>query len=365
MARSDRMLGDVLGDLVQQGHVEQSDKARIVQQLTAVFDEQKTPWYLQPFIFLGALVAAVMFNFALFQLLDISHRDEEWLFCCGVFYLAVAVFLHRRRLNVFTDALALALSLGGHGFVIGGVLQANGEFMACFQVMLGICVILYGLYRNPLHRYLTCLLVLVLAKAAFPHEDIPGVLHVFVLLTTVLAAFFLTRNRELPGWQPLVYACCTGLVILLAPVGGRHGFHFLDEPMPLPWISSCLVGLALLWILHWACRRPEASQHKLTIPQQALAVLVTAGLAATSTPGLLAALFLAALGHATYHWQITTLGLVSLPVFLWKYYYSLEIDFLAKSGVLVASGALLLVARWAITHSRWLRPDVASSEEAA
>ena len=150
-------------------------------------------------------------------------------------------------------------------------------------------------------------------------------------------------------------------MVLVAPIGMRRSIGFRFEPLPMPWISSCLLGIALLWVLHWASRRPEVRGRQVTPAQQASAVLVTAGLAALSTPGLLAALFLAALGHATYHWQITTLGLVSLPVFLWKYYYSLEIDFLAKSGVLVASGAVLLVARWAITHSRWLRPDVASS----
>ena len=173
----------------------------------------------------------------------------------------------------------------------------------------------------------------------------------------------LTRNRELPQWRPLAYGCCTGLVVLLLPLGHRrHGLDFTHQAMTHPWISSILVGMALLWVLHWASQRPGVGKQPITTAQKTMAVLVTGGLAALSTPGLLGALFLAALGHSTYHWRITMLGLLSLPVFLWKYYYNLDLDFLTKAGVLAATGAVLLIARWAITYSKWLRPDIAAAE---
>jgi hypothetical protein len=342
-----------------------ADLARVNEQIPAVLDREKTPWYLQPFIFLGALIAGVMLSAAVLSALDFGRLDEVSWFSLGAVYLAAAVLLHRQRFNIFTDALALALSLGGHGFVLVGVGEADGRFMAAFLVMAGLCAVLYPLYRDHLHRYLTCLLVFVLAKAAFPDKELGDVLHVFVLLSTCAAAFLLTQDRELPDGRPMAEACCTGLLVFVAPLGTRRGhFDFFNAAMPHPWISSILLGLALLWVLHWASQRPEARRHRITPAQQGFAVLVTAGLAALSTPGLLAALFLAVLGHATYRWPITLLGLASLPVFLWKYYYSLEMDYLAKSGVLAASGALLLLARWAITYSRWLRPDIAGREAA-
>ena len=42
-------------------------------------------------------------------------------------------------------------------------------------------------------------------------------------------------------------------------------------------------------------------------------------------------------------------GLVLLPAFLGLYYYSLDLDLATKAGVLVASGLVLLAARWYLT----------------
>jgi len=366
MASPERTLADVLQDLARDGHVSDADVAGVNSQARAVLQQEKTPWFLQPFIFLGAMIAAAMFSIAFVLLVDINNWEAVQLSCAGAVYLVVAVLLHRRRLNIYTDALALALSLGGHGFVMAAVIQAQRSWstgsMTAFLVFLGLCATLYFLYRDGLHRYLTVALVLALAKAAFSREDLDQALHGFVLLTMCVAAWALTRNRELPQWRPLAHGCCTGLVVLLLPLGDRrHGPELTRHAMTHPWISSILVGIALLWILHWVSQRPGLKQQA-TIAQQAMAVLVTAGLAALSTPGLLAALFLAVLGHGTHHWRITMLGLMSLPIFLWKYYYDLDLDFLAKSGVLAATGAVLLIARWAITYSRWLRPDIAGAE---
>lgn len=336
-------LGDLLGGLGLTGRE---------QQVTAVLEKDETPWFLQPFIFLGAMIAALMFSGAFITLLDVEHWNAVQRACAGAAYLLTAVVLHRRRLNVFTDSLALALSIGGHGFVMWAVdeaTQSSNTSMVAFWVFLGLCAVLYFLYRDGLHRYLTVAFVLILAKIAFSKAHLDYVLHGFTLLTTLVAAWLLTRDRSLSTWRPLAQGCCTGLVVLLLPVGYRHhDLGFTRHAMIHPWISSILVGLALLWILHWASQRVGSLNTVL----KTLAVLVTAGLAALSTPGLLGALFLAVLGHATFHARITFLGLLSLPIFVWKYYYNLELSFLHKSGVLVATGVVLLFARWVLGYLR-------------
>ncbi len=347
----DRTLEEVLGD---------SRSSDLEKQAETVLQEDTTPWFLQPFIFLGAIVAAVMFSAAFLVMLDAVIHVNRWnaaqLSCMGAVYLLVAVFLHRRRLNIYTNALALALSLGGHGFIMWAISQdttRSQAFMTAFLVFLGLCAALYFLYRDGLHRYLTVVLVLILAKAAFSKAHLDLCLHGFALLTTCLAAWLLTRERELPNWRPLAYGCCTGLVVLLLPLGHRRGvFDFTRHAMTQPWISSVLMGIALLWILRWATQRPGLREKPIDPIRATIVVVVTAGLAALSTPGLLAAMFLAALGHATYHGRITLLGLLSLPIFFWKYYYNLEVGFLTKSGVLVASGLVVLLARWGLTRTK-------------
>lgn len=337
-------LDDVLADF---GLTGQEDRVR------AALRKDTAPWFLQPFIFLGAMVAALMFSAAFLVMLDsmfdVNRFSTVQLSCMGAVYLVAAVFLNRLQLNIYTGALALALSLGGHGFVMGAVGEATKSsawFMTTFLVLLVLDAGLYFLYRDGLHRFLTTVLVLVLAKLAFAKEHLDFALHGLVLVTTLVGAGVLTRDRELPGWRPLAYGCCTGLVVVLFPVGHRHDswFDFTRHAMAYPWISSVLVGIALLWTLHWASRKPIPPTAK------TVAVLVTGGLAALSTPGLAAALFLTVLGHAAYHARITLLGLVSLPVFLWKYYYYLDLSFLHKSGVLAGSGVLLLGTRWILGY---------------
>ena len=54
---------------------------------------------------------------------------------------------------------------------------------------------------------------------------------------------------------------------------------------------------------------------------------------------------------------MTAAGLGALPLFLWNYYYVLDLDYAAKSGALVGSGAVMLLAcaairRWRVAEER-------------
>jgi uncharacterized membrane protein len=89
-------------------------------------------------------------------------------------------------------------------------------------------------------------------------------------------------------------------------------------------------------------------------------ILALLYLVALGSGGVILALLLLLLGFSLQHHAILGLGLILFPIFLTHYYYNLDLDLLAKSGVLIGSGFVMLLLRGGI--SRWLFP---SHKEAA
>jgi uncharacterized membrane protein len=75
-------------------------------------------------------------------------------------------------------------------------------------------------------------------------------------------------------------------------------------------------------------------------------------LAAVTTPGVLAAIGLLVLGHARRDALLLAMGTAFFPIFIVVFYYEMEVSLLAKSYILMASGAVLLAARWFLNHPR-------------
>lgn len=345
MAERRPTLDEVLQRLAERDLLTADDVDRAASQATNTAHAARTPWYLQPLIFLGALLAAVLITAGIVSILDLRWTSAP-LLALGSIYLAVALVLHRSQSSDFTDHFGLVFSIGAHVLLIAGVVDLAGDTRPEATILLtatALCTALYGVYRDSLHRFLSCSLVFVVAKFALPAEKLGDALHGLVAAMAVACAVVLMRERQLPLWRPLAYACACGLPIVLLPLSER-GLWFEDAELPHAWIASIVLGLATLWVLRLAAAHLGVNA---SVAAQALAVLIVAGLCTLSAPGILAALFLIVLGYAAQHWQLALVGLVALPAFVFKYYYNLELDFMTKSGVLAGSGVLLLLARHA------------------
>ena len=308
-----------------------------------------TPWYLQPLIFAGALLAAGLITFGVVQILDLRGDISTELLVVGAVYLAAAVVAHVSQGGIFADHLGLALSIGGYFFVLIGVARVTEERQPEIFVLLAATALtmsLYRVYGDFLHRLLSCALLPAIARFALPAADQQNVLRALVATMVVVAIALLTRERQRPFWQPLAWACCFGLPWLLLPLDTRDSW-LESPPLPHSWISSVVLALATLWTLHFATARLGVET---AAAGRVLAVSLVAGSCLLGAPGILAAVFLIVLGYAAQHWPVAVAGLVALPTFVFKFYYDLALDLMAKSGVLVGSGALLLVARWAFVR---------------
>jgi len=83
----------------------------------------------------------------------------------------------------------------------------------------------------------------------------------------------------------------------------------------------------------------------------ALAVLVWLG-----SGGVLLALIFLLLGFSLQNRAILGLGLLLFPVFVTYYYYNLNLDLLAKAGVLIGSGLVMLLLRAGLARSVFAGP---------
>ncbi len=303
---------------------------------------QGMPWYLHACIFAGAFIAGVLITVGIFSLFDLELRGVQ-LTIFGLAYIAAGVCMHRFGRHVFFEHLGLACSIGGHAVALFGVADTATRESRSGAVLVAaciLCLLLYGVYGSFLHRLISGVSVIAIAKYTLPDMHAADALHAVAAAAAAVCAWRLMRERQAETWRPLAYACAIGLLVVLLPISDR-GLWFDDVELPHRVISSSAMGVALLTALHFASRHASVSGA-----QRLIAVLVVAVLVALGTPGIPAALFLIVLGHATQHPLISGLGLAGLPLFVWKYFYSLDQDLLVKSAVLGLSGLVLLIARF-------------------
>jgi len=104
-----------------------------------------------------------------------------------------------------------------------------------------------------------------------------------------------------------------------------------------------LEGLAAVYILHSVCQR-----LKTAVRVQILALCGVAALALVSAdaPGLLVCIMVIVLGQAGSNTLLKGIGIAGLLFYVSAFYYQLHATLMVKSQILLATGLLLLAARW-------------------
>ena len=115
---------------------------------------------------------------------------------------------------------------------------------------------------------------------------------------------------------------------------GRYGYRQDFSPA----IINILLTAALIALIGWAAGGVE----KLKSEPLSAAAAGALCLGIVSAPGILLAVGLMILGYTQHDKVALILGGLLLPLFLSLYYYNLDLTLMAKSGILIASGAVLL-----------------------
>jgi hypothetical protein len=336
-------LGFVLDELRRRELLDDPGMKRIDVHLAKRAAPAGEPWFVHALLAAGAWIAAICFIvcLAIADLLD----DEPWvLFAWGAAFVAAATLLRNVTNRTFPAQLALAVSLAGHGFILAGAGFLTDTAAGVAAASLVVCMVLYPLYRDGLHRFLSSLLAAGCVTAWIMIEDVAGLIHVVILAKIIGVGLAFMYRTDLVWLRPLGYALALSvpadLFLVLLP----------EDVTATPWWpANVVLAAALVWLYQWVA----GGWRRLKEEPLVVAVVATVCLAAFTTPGVLAALGLLVLGYARRDALLLAMGTAFFPAFIVVFYYEMQISLLTKSYILMGSGAVLLAARWFLNRRGW------------
>ncbi len=322
--------------------------------------EAGLPIYARVLAGLGAFISALCFALAV-ALLDVVDFDSAaTLLLIGVPLAALALPLRRAGLaSPGTAVSSFVLQLSFFAMAAGKLLAVWGVAIALdteWGLAIGAAiatVATYRLYPSPIDRFASVyattgvLVALVLwdVDSALARDV---AVHLVGIACLGGSATLLVAPRA-PGWtRPAAFAmlfALVTLVVMLTTPDALMGWRPLADlsQWPLRAALALTIGVAAARITR------EAVPARMHADLAAVGAVAALALALVADPGVTLAVAMLALGHGRHERVLVAGGLVLLPAFLGLYYYSLDLDLATKAGVLVASGLVLLAARWYLT----------------
>lgn len=345
------------------GHFHAERLARL-EQAVVEDHESEMPWYLRVIVGIGAWISSGFLLGFILALVGWEDNNQAAIGTIGAVLLVAAVAIGRQKWGVFAEQCALAVSLASQVMIyIGFIDEHSHPLRTAMFYSIGLAVLLYGAFPSFLSRLMTCFAALQIALLWLHAGDggfLSGAARVSEYLPLWLLAFWtfhlagicrtLLRPRLATLFAPLGYA----LVVSLAVWQAESSWRWWETPVQVSHLGVsmalaslhlrvALLALTLFGVAVWAAGGVSVLREKARLffgLALVLAALVYLGLG-----GVLPALLYLLLGFSLQDRALLGLGLVLFPVFLVNYYYSLELDLLAKSGVLVASGVVILLLR--------------------
>jgi hypothetical protein len=254
--------------------------------------------------------------------------------------------------NAFTSQMMLAMSFAAQAVALVGIASLDGP-----DRLLGataFCGAMYVLVPSTANRLVSAALL----ASNFGWETIEneaGYLLLFGWALALPCVVFGARNalpsRLRLAARPAAYVGATvSLVLTITELSTA-----IADWMPLA--QRIMLAVASVCLLVWAhTSQSERSQTRIDgqTPREAddrrfvwaAGAVILLGL--VTAPGILCAALIVGLGLWRHRTWLTGLGAVGLTAHMVTYYYQLDITLLEKSGVLVASGLVLLGLRWVL-----------------
>ena len=323
--------------------------------------DHHSPWFVRVMLgFAGWLGAVFLLGFVGVSLQFIIDSNTASLFTGAAACAAAAFIFHASRGKDFAVQFGLAVSLAGQALFIWGLWKIfNGESagvrylaIAVFEALLAAFII------NTIHRVASTLAAAVSFSFALLSFHTP---HIAPALIT--AGFAVVWLNE-PAWsargslvRPVGYglvlaAMCINGTLLIGDgplwlghrVNNNSGFVMFSY-----WAGILLNGAVFLFVVSRLLGR-EGLRFDSRLAQVALVAALAITLSSFKAPGIITGLVIVLLGYANGNRVLTGLGIFALIAYLSHYYYQLETTLLIKSAALVATGMVLLVARFVLSR---------------
>lgn len=335
-------------------------KENLVTGEMASMPEQHSPWFVRVMLgFAGWIGALFMLGFVGASLAFV-FRSASSALVAGVIVCAGAAIIFRvSKGKDFGVQFGLATSFAGQAMFMFGLLGIfdweNGfsyVSITIFEAVLAAVVV------NEIHRAATAFAAVVSLSLALWCFGVPTLAP--ALVTAGVALVWLhefswaDRGAVLrPIGYGLVLAAlyCNGVLLM-------HGYGWLlgrgagSSPILARlsyWTGILVIGAVFLYTVFRLAER-EGFGIKDRLTQTALLAALAIAITSYKAPGIATGLVVVLLGFANANRVLTGLGLFSLIAYLSLFYYQLQTTLLVKSASLVATGLVLLAARFALNR---------------
>lgn len=312
-----------------------------------------TPWYVRVMAGFGAWLGGLFLLGSLMTIFSVAANSPGGMMVLGLGVLATAFFIYRAAGDSeAVQQLALACSMAGQfslGFGAEDFFHLGTVRLAGFLFLLQ--AVLVFLMTGALHRFLSAWFAALAGYyVLFQMQALALGAAVLAVSVTWLwlneAAWTAARRAAL--WRPVGYALALALLFWEAPFS------------VLSWTLDWGHESVKLGVPHWCgplayvlCLVATAGVLARRLAPQKTAVWIVAALLISAVawlaPGLLAALLVLILGQAAGKRALIGLALLAAIWYLGAYYYQIQITLLQKSGVMLATGAVLIALRFVLS----------------
>lgn len=320
---------------------------------------KELPLYLRALVGIGAFIATICFIGLI--AIGMQINEKEGFVISGLIFVALAIGLQK---------------LGGEGDSIKGsfFIQSSFAFMATGKILftIGMALILdfawgvtiallfitavtYHVYRMSVDRFLSTFAVFfsVLVNVLWNKEFAGSrefLLNGFTLLQVAGAAVLITNVKIKRDYIPLTYGLLFSLCASALFIASHTKFgYWQNKELVNPVFVTLLFTGSLVAVISWIV----GGIKKLNAEPLILACLGVVLLGLISAPGIILSIILIVLGYAKHEKIMIIMGALLVPVFVFFYYYNLDISLMEKSILLIASGIVLLVSRFYMIFKEW------------
>jgi uncharacterized membrane protein len=327
-----------------EGHLDDGSMSRLSAHIVAQNSPANYPWFIKAAIAFGAWVAAISFLFFFGAIGYFTAKGS--LVVIGILAIGVATIVRRLLSFEFTNQLALASSIAGHCMIFIWLFDQDHQSPVSRIAIASaiLCAILYPLYRDVVHRFLSCLLSQTMFLIWIVSLDHPNRIYVLILLQSVVTVFLFTQ-RSLTGRglttaeRPLAYATVISLIASVATTTFLPAFP--GNWSFMLWPAKIGFSIILIYLYWWVTRR----EGRAWTMAMTTAVVITIALGIMAAPGILLAVAIMIIGYERDDGLLVGIGIAIFPFFIWFYYYNLNLSLMRKSLILIGSGVILLAAR--------------------
>jgi hypothetical protein len=334
-------LEGVLNGLAEKGMIESKTIPNMLTQTVSSKVEEEIPIYLKLLVSVGAVCSAGFLLFFLVLSKLVGEEPAATAFV-GVVLCVVAVFVYRYsqenagKGTSFPFQFSFCLMLTGRIIATAGfttLFFGKQTGLGGITILLGVSVIAtYKVYPLGMDRFLGFLAFFASLYIFCSNISLTSV----VLGVFLLACGLITSVKKIRGkFQSIRYALVYAVSISIVLNGFRLNRIGTDDVFALKFL---LIFALIAVIIHAA-----GGFSKLRGEPIIVAMLSAVVIGMFANIGIIWSLILLILGFAERDKVFTSLGLITLPLFLWFFYYNLHQTLAVKSVTLVGSGVLLIL----------------------